>query len=83
VLKLSLINEQGRPIPYRDLQVQLRSTAGGRPIPGTSVVLNAPPGSYILKVVVPGYKVYSENITLQGTEVSHQVRLVRQPLGHQ
>jgi len=41
------------------------------------VVLNAPPGSYILIVRVPGYKVYSENVTLQGTEMSRQVMLVR------
>ncbi len=84
VLKLSLVNEQGRPIAYRDLQVQLRSTtAGGRPIPGTSAMLTAPPGSYILSVRVPGYQTYSQRIVLQGSEVSHQVRLVRQPLIYQ
>jgi len=81
VLKLSLVNEQGRPIPYRDLQVQLRSTSsGGRPILGTSVVINAPPGIYVLGVRVPGYKTYSEKIVLQGSEVSHQVRMERQPI---
>lgn len=81
VLRLSLVNEQGRPIPYRDLQVQLRSTtSGGRPIPGTSAVMTAPPGIYILAVRVPGYQTYSQRIVLQGSEVSHQVRLVRQTL---
>lgn len=81
VLRLSLVNEQGRPIPYRDLQVLLRSTtSGGRPIPGTSAVVTAPPGIYVLSVRVPGYQTYSQKITLQGSEVSHQVRLVRQPL---
>lgn len=79
VLRLSLVNEQGRPIPYRDLQVQLRSTAsGGRSVGGNSVVINAPPGIYILRVAVPGYRPYSDKVVLQGTEVSHQVRLERQ-----
>ena len=82
VLKLSLINEQGKPIAYRDLQVVLRSTSGGKPVSGDSAVLSAPPGSYILIVRVPGYKPYSENVTLQGTEMSRQVRLVRLPLGY-
>ena len=81
VLKLSLVNEQGRPIAYRDLQVLLRSTtSGGRPIPGTSVVVTAPAGIYVLSVRVPGYQTYSQKIILQGSEVSHQVRLIRQPL---
>ena len=80
VLRLSLVNEKGRPIAYRDLQVQLRSTSsGGRSIGASSVVVNAPPGIYILNVRVPGYKAYSERIVLQGSEVSHQVRLERQP----
>jgi hypothetical protein len=82
VLKLSLINEQGKPIAYRDLRVVLRSTSGGKPIPGDSVVLSAPPGSYILIVRVPGFKVYSENITLQGTEMSRQVMMVPMPVGY-
>ena len=78
VLRLSLVNEQGRPIPYRDLQVLLRSTtAEGNPIRGDSVVIKAPAGIYVLGVRVPGYKTYSEKIVLQGSEVSHQVRLER------
>jgi hypothetical protein len=81
VLKLSLVNAQGRPIPYRDLQVQLRSTSsGGRPISGTSALITAPPGTYLLGVRVPGYKTYTERVVLQGSEVSHEVRLERMPL---
>jgi hypothetical protein len=81
VLKLSLVNEQGKPIAYRDLQVQLRSTSsGGRSVGASSVVMTAPPGIYILNVRVPGYKVYSDKIVLQGSEVSHQVRLERMPV---
>lgn len=84
VLKLTLVNEQARPIPYRDLQVLLRSTtSAGRPIAATSAMLTAPPGIYILSVRVPGYKTYTEKVVLQGAEVNQKVTLERQPVIYQ
>jgi hypothetical protein len=78
VLRLTLVNEQGRPIPYRDLQVLLKGT--GPSIRGTSAMLTAAPGSYVLIVRVPGYKTYTEKVVLHGTEVNQKVVLERQPL---
>jgi hypothetical protein len=81
-LKLTFVNEDGKPIPYRDPIVQLKSITApaGRPISATSAQITAPPGSYILYVKVPGYKTYVGKIILQGSEISHQVKLVRASL---
>jgi hypothetical protein len=82
-LRLIFLNEQGKPIPYRDLKVELRSTtSAGRPIFGDSALLKAPPGIYYIRVQIPGFKPYTGKVELQGAEVEHKVTLERMPAGY-
>ncbi len=79
VLKLTIVNEQGKPIPYYDLQVSLKSiTSPDSPrIVGSSTSLSAPPGNYVLNVKLSGFKPYSERVVLKAPGIERKVVLER------
>ena len=78
-LRLILLNEQGTRIPYRDLEVVLRSTTpGGRPIRATSTLVKAPPGTYYLTVREKDFKPFKDTVVLGNTNVERKVTLERE-----
>ena len=77
VLRLTFVNEQGNELSINNQLVTLEPVPfAGRQLIRTSSSLTARPGNYILFVQVPGYQLYRAEITLQGGEMNHRVRLV-------
>jgi hypothetical protein len=74
-LKLTLKDEQDKEL-FVIPRVSLEDVPfSGRSIIRTSSSVTAPAGDYLLFVQVPGYPVYRQRITLQGTIVYHTVQL--------
>ena len=75
-LRLVFESAEGAQLSIRNPRVTLEPVPfSGRQLIESSTSLTAPPGNYILFVQVPGYPLYRAEISLQGTQVTHKVRL--------